>query len=317
MSRGRPHPEAALPEDLAAPARARARVRRHVSWARTGGLGRLIEEDDLDARERAGQAIARARWRSAHAVGGGQARAVLVVGVQRSGTNMLLRGLQAMPEVEVHGENDRALFVRFRLRSLERLRRTVADSRHRVVLVKPLCDSHDTDRLLAALSTPTGPQPRAVWAWRGVDARVRSAVAKFGDANQRVLARIAAQGVDGSWQAGRMSPLVLDTIRSIGPARLDAYSGAALFWWVRNGLYFGTGLDNRGDVLLLRYEDVLADSQGALGRVCAFAGVPFRPEVAAHVATRTPDRQRPLDLDPRVRALCDTLTERLIRAGSR
>ncbi len=227
---------------------------------------------------------------------------------------MLLRGLQAMPEVEVHGENDRELFDRFRLRSVERLRSVVAASRHRVVLVKPLCDSHDTDRLLAVLDSGPGPDPRAVWAWRGVDGRVRSAVAKFGPANQRVLTRIAEGGVDGSWQAGRMSPDLLATIRELDPRRLDAASAAALFWWARNSLVFATGLDTRPDVLLLRYEDVVADPVAELGRLCAFAGLPMRAEVAAHVSARAPAVQH-LEIEPRVRALCAALTERLLEVG--
>ncbi|HEY3534880.1 MAG TPA: hypothetical protein VGK60_04875, partial [Pedococcus sp.] len=93
------------------------KVRRHVHWARTEGLGRLVEEDRLDPRERVSTAWRKAQWRRHHAVVAGEARAVYVVGLQRSGTNMLLRGVDAAGEVEVRGENDRRVFDRFRLRS--------------------------------------------------------------------------------------------------------------------------------------------------------------------------------------------------------
>ena len=64
------------------------RVRRHVGWARTQGLGRLIEEDQLDPFERIPAAIRRAWWRRQHD-SRPNAVPVFIVGVQRSGTNML------------------------------------------------------------------------------------------------------------------------------------------------------------------------------------------------------------------------------------
>ncbi|MEK8106128.1 hypothetical protein NKG94_14895 [Micromonospora sp. M12] len=39
------------------------RVRRHLRWARTEGIGRLIEEDRLNPVDRIGTALAKRRWR--------------------------------------------------------------------------------------------------------------------------------------------------------------------------------------------------------------------------------------------------------------
>lgn len=305
-----------LPENRSALGRARARIGRHVQWAREGGIGRLIEEDNLDPRERIKAARARKAWVAAHPNVPGGARAAYVVGVQRSGTNMLTRGLDAMPEVEVHNENDKGVFERFQLRSPQVVTQVVAASPHQVVLFKPICDSHDTDKLLDLFADAPNPA-RALWAYRNVDDRVRSAVAKFGDVNQRVMARIAQTGVDGSWQTGRMTPEVLEAIRSCDPQRLDAQSGAALFWWARNSLYFTTGLDARADVMPVSYEQVVADPQARLESVCRFLGLPYRQQVSAHVDTRTAARghKAPLELAPAVRALTDELGERLDAAA--
>lgn len=302
-----------LPERRSASARALARLGRHVFWARRDGIGRLIEEDQLDPRERWGQALARYRWRRAHGEVG-QARAALVVGVQRSGTNMLTRGLEAMPEVEVHNENDRAVFDRFQLRSLSALTTTVAASPHALVLFKPICDSHNTDLMLDALAE-VGADPVALWAWRSVDDRVRSAVAKFGSVNQQVLTRLAAGEYLDGWQAGRLTEEALETVRSLDPAKLSAESGAAAFWWLRNRLYFSTGLDQRTDVLLVGYDDVVRAPAETLQTVCSRLGLTWRPEVSAHIEQRSATRP-PLDLDPRVRALTDELTERLLAAST-
>jgi hypothetical protein len=104
---------------------------------------------------------------------------------------MLLRALAASPQIDPYAEGDPRLFTRYRLSSPEAVVRTVRASRQEVVLLKPLCDSHD---LPALLSLFAGESPRGLWLWRDVDARARSAVRKFGPTNQRVLARLAAEG---------------------------------------------------------------------------------------------------------------------------
>src|SRR3954471_4146262 len=169
------HPGGPVSEEPAAVRHTARRVARHVRWARREGLRRLIAEDRLDPVDRVRTAWSKRRWRSRHGGAPGEARAVYLVGLQRSGTNMLVRGLDAAPEVESRNENDAVLFRRFRLRGDDVLLDVLGRSRHRVVLVKPLCDSHRVASLLGL-----GSDARALWMWRDADDRARSEVAKFG-----------------------------------------------------------------------------------------------------------------------------------------
>ena len=233
---------------------------------------------------------------------------VWLVGVQRSGTNMVVRGLEEHPEVEVHNENDRAAFERFRLRPDPVVRDIVLASAHPYVLFKPLCDSHRVDELLA-LDTPT--DGRAIWAYRGVDGRVRSALAKFGDANLRVLTEIASGRGGEAWQAQRLSPENLELIGSFDWASMSAASAAALFWYVRNSLFFDLGLDRRDDVLLSSYDALVSFPEAGTRAVASFLGLEWTPGLAAHIERRDGDRPPRLELDARLRRLCDELEERL------
>lgn len=287
------------------------RVMRHVRWARTEGVGRLIEEDQLDPRARIRTAAAKARWRRVHGVAPGQAVPVYVVGLQRSGTNMLLRGLDAAPEVEVRGENDRTLFERFRLRSTERLALTVSRSRHRLVLVKPLCDSQRVDELLDLAASPATAPGRAIWAWRDAHDRARSEVAKFGTSNLDALRAIAAGRDDGMWQSERLPERSRELVRSFDVDAMSADSGAVLFWCVRNQLFFDLGLDRRADVMLSSYDDLVRDPEAQMRRLCDFLDFPFRTELYAHVDRRSSHGRRPLDIDPAVDALADEVAARL------
>ena len=290
------------------PARFVRRVRRHFHWARSQGVGRLVEEDELNPLTRARVALEKRSWRRAHPRPAGLATPVFIVGLQRSGTNMLTRGLDRAPEFEVHSENDRAAFDRFLLRSDQTIQAMVARSRHRYVLFKPLCDSHRVDLLLETVHAQT--PGRAIWAYRDVDGRARSAVAKFGRNNLLVLADIAAGRTAGMWQAQRLSDATLGVISGFDYRTMTPETAAALFWWARNGLYFELGLDRRPDVILASYESLLADPRTGMRAICAFLGMEYRPELVAHIAPRTSGRVA-LPVDARVRQLCDQLQERL------
>ena len=215
---------------------------------------------------------------------------------------MLARGLDMAPEFEVRNENDRTAFAHYLLRDDAVIRRIITASKHQFVLFKPLCDSHRIDHLLDSLETPS--PGRAIWAYRDVDGRVRSAVSKFGRNNLFVLRDIADGRRPGMWQAERLSEDTLEQIRSFDYSTMTPESAAALFWWVRNSLYFELGLDRRNDVLLTSYQDMLATPAPAMRHICRFLGFEFRPALIEHIAPRASGGGRPLELDPRVRLLC-------------
>jgi hypothetical protein len=288
---------------------AATRVRRHVGWLRSQGLSRLVEEDQLNPLDRAATAVGRWRWRVANRSAASGGVPILLVGLQRSGTNMLVRGLERAPEFEVYNENNRAAFWRFRLRPDPVIRDLVDRSRHPYVLLKPLCDAHRTAELLDNLGTR---QPgRALWVYRSADGRTRSALAKFGDANLRALREIAAGGGRDRWEAQRLSQDSLDLLGRFDWTTMSAASAAALFWVLRNRLYFDLGLDRRPDVLLVSYDDALRDPASEMRRICAFLGFPYRAQLVAHIEPRRPATPGPLDIDPRVVACCQELAARL------
>lgn len=281
------------------------KIRRHWRWASSDGLKRLVEEDELNPIERGALALRKRRWRARHDVPPGAARPIFVVGVQRSGTNMVMRGLDRAPEFEVHGENDRRAFFRYLLR--DDADEIIRSSRSRYVLFKPLCDSHRIDQLLDRHSSRDA---AALWVYRSVDGRARSAVAKFGDHDRAVLEAIASNVGDGLWQAQRLSPATVDVIRSLEPAGLSPETASALFWWARNSLFFDLGFAGRKDVLPVSYDAFVRDPAREMRRLCHFLGFPYRTDLVAHVEGRGTGAGTPPMIDGRVRSLCDALLHR-------
>jgi Sulfotransferase domain len=293
-------------------------LRRHARWAREEGLAKLVEEDQLNFVERAPVALRKVVWRTTRGVECGLATPVFLFGVQRSGTNMVVRGLERSPQFEVHNENDRRLFLRYELKSMDKVREIVRTSRARFVLFKPLCDSHRADQLLDELGT-TMPA-RAIWAYRDVESRVRSSLSKFRDHNLAVLADIAAGRALDRWQAQGIRPDTMELIRSFDWSRMTPASASALFWYVRNRLLLDLELADRPDVVVVRYRDLVKSPRESFEPVVNLLGLRWSDAFVAHIDRRESSTSRPkapLTIDPRVRKICGELEERLDEVARR
>ena len=162
-----------------------------------------------------------------------------------------------------------------------------------------------------------GARARAIWAYRNVDGRVRSAVAKFGDSNLRVLRAFAAgEKPWNAWQVAALSAENREFVRSLDFASMTAESAAALFWYVRNALYFEMGLNQRPDTILVNYDEYLSEPERVAIALCGFLALPYRKAMIANIDPRRPTQRPPLALDPRIRERCNALKERLDAACS-
>lgn len=284
------------------------RVLRHLAWVKSQGLARLIEEDELNPVTRLRLRAQRDRWVRSNPLPAGSAVPVFLFGVQRSGTNMVARGFRSSPEFEVFNENDKRAFTDFRIRPVDEVAPLVGGSKHRWVLFKPLCDSHRAVELLEELGDPV--PGRALWVHRQVDPRVRSALAKFGDANLRALSKIAAGSGDGMWQAGGLSERNRKLVRSFDFDTMSPASAAALFWFLRNSLFFELGLNRRNDVLPVSYDRLIEAPDEVTQRICGFLGCPWDRRFAEHIEPRVSSKAAPLEIDLRIRSLCDELQAR-------
>lgn len=287
------------------------KVWRHARWARSEGIARLVEEDQLYPIRRTRLAFEKSRWQHRYGASPGNASAAFIVGLQRSGTNMLTRGIDLAPEVEVHNENDRRYFQSYLLRSDDLVESAVQRSRAAVVLFKPLCDSHRTATLLDRFNG----RGRAIWVYRDVAGRTRSALSKFGDHNLRVLRQIAAGEGAGLWQAGGLDDGDLALVKSFDWTTMPPESAAAVFWYLRNNLVFRQGLHERDDVLLLSYNDFLSRPEQVMRSVCDHLDLAYRSSFIEDVEPSRNQGCRPLDLDPRVADLCEQMWQRLTSAS--
>ena len=289
------------------------RVRRHLRWVRTEGFSRLVEEDELNPLTRVRVAAAKWEWRRHTREPAGSATPVYLVGLQRSGTNMLARGLDIAPEFEVHNENDRAVFDHFLLRDDDCIRRVVLASKHTITCSSSRCATRIGSTTPDSLNTPS--PGRAIWAYRDVDGRARSAVSKFGRNNLLMLATSLPATPPA---CGNHSGCPKRRSREIAQLRLrdddTGDRGSTLL------------VDSKRAVLRARTRPPRRHPPRVVPGPARDPGPPrcrrsarssvstYRPALIAAHRTARCRAARPLDIDPRVRALCAQLQDRLDEA---
>jgi Sulfotransferase family len=278
----------------------------HMRFLRTRGLGALVEEKRISPPALASGLVVSVHRRRQR-IEPGTTTPLWLLGAQRSGTNMLVDAFRQVPEVEIRNETDRGLFRGYEL-CIDRVDAEVAQCRSAVMLVKALCDSHRARWMLEPHGTDAA--PRIMWMFRGVDARARSAVTRFGHANQHALRAIVAGCGDHLWQAGGLSQENRVLLGRLGVETLDPLSAAALFWYLRNCLFFDLALDDDPAVAAVSYQRLVDDPAGELQWIARFAGVAFRPAMAAHVHGPR-ESAGTAAIEPRVRDLCDEMETRL------
>ncbi len=64
-------------------------------------------------------------------------------------------------------------------------------------------------------------------------------------------------------------------------------SAAAIFWYIRNSLFFEQGLDSRHDVMLVAYEELVSSPSRTLSRICDFIGISYEDRIAKDVHIRS------------------------------
>ena len=239
--------------------------------------------------------------------GWGHARRVgFVFGCQRSGTKMLMRVLDEVPDTRVYHENHAIAFEDFELRSDRVVRALIALNPAPVQVFKPICDAHRASDLLDA-----HPTARGLWIVRQPDAVARSALKKWGDHQKDVIQAI----LDGDtttwgWRTARVTGSMQARLQAATDGQVTDAEGALLFWWLRNQFFFAQSLQDHPRMRLVHYEALATEPEAAFPTVFGHLGVGFSPRFVADVRATSVDRA-PLEVRPKVRALCDDLYARL------
>jgi len=231
---------------------------------------------------------------------------VYVFGAQRSGTNMFGECLNRSLDFEYYPEKSPVAFDDYHLRDDDLIRDIIRRSHHRFVVFKPLKDSHRVDQLLSLAGCGRG-----IWVYRRHEDRANSAVHRFGAHNLDVLRDLAAGRNLDTWQVQGLLPEDLELVRSFDYESMGPGEAAALFWYLRNKLFFNQGLDRNEDVYLVCYEELVSDPECVMDYVCRFLECDFDGSMIRHIFSSSVGRHCPPKIDPAIQEVCREMYQRL------
>lgn len=233
-------------------------------------------------------------------------RTLLIFGCQRSGTTALQHVFAADPNVVSFGELGLAFERRpfnHRLRRADTVRRLTLLTGASMVVIKPLVESHRVVDLLDRL-----PDSRAVWMYRHYAEVASSNLKRFGPDNGRSNVTRALSGDPRDWRAQGLGEHEAEVLSGFDFESLGNYDFAALFWWLRNRLFFGQQLVDEDRLRMCSYRTLVTEPQETIDAMYELAGVePLRPGAAARIHGSSIDKGRDIGLDPQVRDLCETM----------
>lgn len=231
---------------------------------------------------------------------------VFVVGCQRSGTTMLLQTIERCPYTWVYYESTNAAFLEGRLRSVETIRRVIENSYSRALVFKPLEETHLADQMLAI-----HPKARIIWVYRRYPDVANSATRRWGDHQKDAIRWIKMGEWDRlTWRGERLPAGLVELVSDLYSDDMSAEDAAALFWYLRNQFYFDLGLDENPRVMLVQYEDLVRDPQGAFGRVFSLLNCPLEPEHLESVFRSSIGKESFPAIEPRIKSLCEAMQSR-------
>lgn len=237
---------------------------------------------------------------------------LFVIGCQRSGTNMLARVFEKDVDTVVYHEHHKKVVYldgerALRLKPLDVVKQVIDRQRAPVAILKPLVETQNTLKLLNYFETS-----KAIWVYRHYKDVAASNLKNFGIGNGINNLRPIVKNEAENWRSEHVSPQVRTIVLEHFSEEMNPYDAAALFWFVRNSLFFELNFDENPRILMCRYEELVANPTENLKKVYQFIGRDFPGEkIVREVTTTSVGKGKRVDLSPKVERLCQELLEKI------
>ena len=227
---------------------------------------------------------------------------VLVAGMQRSGTNLLMDVLDASRMTQVFHETDPRAFHHYEMRERAHIQQLAATSRAPVFVIKALCELDQIPSLMQDLSPA-----QTLWLVRDWRNSVNSAIRSFGNFVAQ-WQRLSQGHAPNDWRGRGMSDATRNILQTLYRPDASEADGAAIMWYYRNILFFEQGLECDPRVKLVFYEDLAEDPLQQVRAIYAFLGLRgFSKRIARQIHARSIHGHTPSGISPAIAELCNKL----------
>ena len=232
---------------------------------------------------------------------------VFIFGSNRSGTQMVCEAVGRSPHSWDYRESEFSpAFNSYYLRADWLIKWLIRLSPAPIVCFGSILDSQSADDILERFNGAM-----ALWVYRRFEDAANSSVRNWDHMND--LIRLVAQG-EPERLGARGNRISADTIRLFSELfhdDLSSESGACLYWYMRNQIFFDLDLDKDPRVLLVQYEDTVLNKERSFRRISDFLGIPYDPAIISDVFASSVGKHSWPGVEQRVQEVCEDLKTRL------
>jgi len=245
----------------------------------------------------------------------GQHQLLFIIGCQRSGTSLINRIFARDLNVSVYREssrlssNDSSPIAKnkLRLNSFNDVKEALDKDKAPFIVFKPLVETQNAPDLLDYFS-----ESKALWMYRGYRDVVNSLLKKFSlNVGIRNLKSIVENSQE-NWYSEKVPESIREIILQHFSEEMSPYDAAALFWFVRNQLFYELQLHRNSRILMCRYEDLVTQPNQVMQNIYQFVGAhDYSDGNNWEVHSNSVRKGHSVQLLPAIEKLCSDLLVRL------
>lgn len=237
-------------------------------------MGKNFLSGNMDRVATKGQIALKKAYQYATNEKGCQKKLVFIVGCQRSGTTLMVNVFEKDINTKIYREfsilSSQDKDKNLRLNPLPSVMGVIEKDRAPIVIMKPLVETQNIKSIMSFFG-----DSKAIFVYRSYKDVAFSDMNHFGEQNGISNLRPIVEKDPGNWRSEKVSENVAGVVRESFSETMPPEDAAALFWYVRNSLYFDLGLDENEDVYLCKYEDLVTKPERVFKRIYESIGARF------------------------------------------
>lgn len=235
---------------------------------------------------------------------------LLIIGCQRSGTSLMLKVFDNDLKVKIYGEFSELSsgdHNNIRLNPFPKVQETIEKNRVPNIVMKPLVETQNSVKLLEYFSNS-----KALWMFRHYKDVASSSIVRFGVDNGINNLYYIIKNDGQNWRSEGVSKNTRKLITRYFSKSMSPNDAEALFWYIRNALFFELKLYQEPRVKLCKYEDFVLSPLEKMKSIYSFSGFQFpRKSITSSVHAKSVHKGNSLELSPDIDDLCSDMWTKL------
>lgn len=237
-----------------------------------------------------------------------QRKILFITGCQRSGTSVMQRTFEKDMNAIIYGERSKLSSIEgIRLNPLNTVKEEIRKAKAQFIVLKPLVESQNILKLLDYFEGS-----KALWLYRDFKDVAASNLKTFGPRNGINDIRPIVENHPNNWRSEGVSENTRKIIGQHFSENMKPHDAAVLFWYSRNSLFFDLGLSENPNILMCKYEHLIAKPGEVFRNIYENLGQSFPGErITAEIHSGALRKGKDIEISPAIEKLARELLEKL------